>query len=158
MVEENETIDFFLSHSWRDDPDIKWDHLTELAETFNRKMGRYPTFWLDKVCIDQDNIEDGLKVLPINVMACKRMLVMCGPSYPKRLWCAWELCTLLSFARQEQTLQRVVLVPMETPEDKDDAVKQVETMKHFDVADAHCYDPNEEARLWRAIHAVGANR
>ena len=36
---------------------------------------------LDKVCIDQSNIGDGLKVLPVNVMACRRMLVLCGPTY-----------------------------------------------------------------------------
>jgi len=47
---------------------------------------RHPTFWLDKVCIDQDNIIDGLKVLPINVTASHRMLVLCGKSYASRLW------------------------------------------------------------------------
>ena len=51
----------------------------------------------DKVCIDQNNIRDGLKVLPVNVMACNKMLVLCGETYVQRLWCAWELFTLFSF-------------------------------------------------------------
>ena len=34
------------------------------------------TIWLDNVCIDQSNSSDGLRVLPVHVMACK--------------WCAAE--------------------------------------------------------------------
>ena len=37
--------------------------------------GRFPTFWLDNVCIDQECIADGLKVLPVNVMTCLRWCV-----------------------------------------------------------------------------------
>ena len=64
------------------------------------------------MCIDQDNIKDGLKVLPINVMACKKMLVLCGPTYPTRLWCAWELCTLFSFADKKTALERTEFIPL----------------------------------------------
>ena len=75
-----------MSHSWYDDPNAKIAMLSNLANNFQREKGRFPTFWLDKVCIDQNKIKDGLKVLPINVMACKKMLVLAGPTYPKRLW------------------------------------------------------------------------
>ena len=44
-----------------------------------------------QVCINQDAIKDGLRVLPVNVMQCKKMLVLCGPTYPMRLWPAAEL-------------------------------------------------------------------
>ena len=88
-VKKGEKIDFFISHSWHDPADIKVEKLKVLAEKFRQKYGRYPTFWLDKVCIDQNNIGSGLKVLPINVMACKRMLVLCGSTYSRRLWCVW---------------------------------------------------------------------
>ena len=96
-VKPGEAIDFFLSHSWHDNAAEKWEKLENVAATFFKLHDRYPTFWLDKVCIDQENIVDGLKVLPVNVMACKHMLVLCGPTYSERLWCAWELCTMLSF-------------------------------------------------------------
>ena len=59
------------------------------------------------MCIDQDNIGDGLKVLPVNVMACNKMLVLCGSTYPSRLWCAWELFTLFSFQGHKQALAKV---------------------------------------------------
>ena len=33
-----------------------------------------PSCWLDKACIDQENIADGLRILPVSVMACKHCL------------------------------------------------------------------------------------
>ena len=88
-VAPGEKIDFFISHSWHDPSDIKVEQLQRSGELFKQKYGRYPTFWLDKVCIDQNNIGSGLKVLPINVMACRRMMVLCGTTYSRRLWCVW---------------------------------------------------------------------
>ena len=58
-----------------------------MAEDFIAANGREPTFWLDIACIDQSTISDGLKVLPINLMACRKVLVVVGPTYSKRLWC-----------------------------------------------------------------------
>ena len=52
-------------------------------------------------------------MLPVNVMAAKKMLVLCGPTYPKRLWCAWELFTLFSFSNRQQALDRVELIPLD---------------------------------------------
>jgi hypothetical protein len=46
-------------------------------------------FWFDKVCIEQSNIGSGLKVLPINIMACENMVLLCGSTYVGRLWCVW---------------------------------------------------------------------
>eukprot|EP00622_Pseudochattonella_farcimen_P002489 FR737417.1.p1 GENE.FR737417.1~~FR737417.1.p1 ORF type:complete len:380 (+),score=42.96 FR737417.1:36-1142(+) len=149
FVKPGEAIDYFLSHSWHDDPIAKYDKLCEMVNVYKMKNGgREPTFWLDKVCIDQANISDGLKVLPINVMACKQMLVLCGPTYPQRLWCAWELCTLFSFMREEQAIERVELLSLS-------ASDIMEELTKFDVRNAHCYDPNEEAKLRTVIHAVG---
>lgn len=111
-LKQGERVDFFVSHSWSDDAMVKWITLCEVANDFMTKNnGRRPTFWFDKACIDQDHIEDGLAVLPLYVMACEKMLILCGDSYPDRLWCAWEICTLLSFVTIEQALRQVVLVP-----------------------------------------------
>ena len=96
-----------MSHSWYDDPNAKIAMLSNLANNFQREKGRFPTFWLDKVCIDQNKIKDGLKVLPINVMACKKMLVLCGHTYASRLWCAWELFTLFSFQGHKRALEQI---------------------------------------------------
>merc|ERR1719160_1683603 len=80
-VQASEQIDFFMSNSWHDDKDAKWEKLVQVADDFYRDHGRYPTFWFDKVCIDQSRISDCLKVLPVNVMACERLLALCGHTY-----------------------------------------------------------------------------
>ena len=36
--------------------------------------------------------------------------------------------------------------------------KPLESLLHFKVGDAHCYDPNEELRLRQIIAAVGEQR
>ena len=39
------------------------------------------------------------------------------------------------------------------PRETDDDV--LAALKNFDVADSHCYDPNEEVKLRTVINAVG---
>lgn len=150
-LRQDEELDFFLSHSWHDDAVEKFEKLTAFVGNFQRARGRDPTFWLDKVCIDQNHIADGLKVLPVNVMECTRMLVLCGPTYPTRLWCVWELCTLMSFLSVDETLERLEIVGMGT----DPSVDGMALLEHFRVDNARCYDPNEDRKLRRAIRGVG---
>ncbi len=50
-LRHDEKADYFMSHSWHDDAEAKWDALVRFAEQFKAKTGRYPTFWLDKVCM-----------------------------------------------------------------------------------------------------------
>ena len=37
-------------------PELKWKELANWCETFRKNEGRAPTVWLDKLCIDQQNI------------------------------------------------------------------------------------------------------
>merc|ERR1712224_702310 len=149
-VNPNETIDFFMSHSWHDDACTKWKLLKAFAASFRRKHGRFPTFWLDKVCINQESISDGLKVLPVNVMACRRVLVLCGNTYPDRLWCIWELFTLLCFSDDNETSSRVKFISYGP-----DCSATLDRLMSFSIRNAHCYDPNEESKLKAVIRAGG---
>jgi hypothetical protein len=63
-------IDFFISHSWSDDAALKYAKLVEVNRDFEAVNGRAATFWLDKVCIDQDNIQDALRCLPVFESEC----------------------------------------------------------------------------------------
>jgi hypothetical protein len=101
-------IDFFISHAWDDDPIIKFKKLEELVKTFKAEKGRAPTFWLDKMCIDQSKIGDGLKTLPITLMKCSHLLILAGERYVQRLWCVWELCTLFCFEQAEAEVERKI--------------------------------------------------
>ena len=144
-----------MSHSWHDEPGIKYTSLEHCATVFQREHRRAPTFWLGKVCIDQSNIGDGLRVLPVNVMACNRMMVLCGDTYQHRLWCIWEFFLLFAFARMDQAVERLLLVPLSRGHGESSVADQ---LAHFSVMDARCYDPNAETRLRAIIAALGEDR
>ena len=80
-------VDAFLSHSWRDDHIAKWAALSAWAANFSqRKGGASPMLWLDKACIDQQNISASLACLPVFLAGCKQLLIVPGPTYVHRLW------------------------------------------------------------------------
>ena len=81
-------VDAFLSHSWKDPAKPKWAAIRRWASTFHAKHNRMPVLWLDKACIDQSRIEESLAVLPVFLSGCRELLVVAGPSYCDRLWCA----------------------------------------------------------------------
>lgn len=174
-LRKGESIDFFMSHSWRDHPEHKFLALERVVARFKKKNGRSPTFWLDKVCIDQRSIQDGLKVLPININACRKVLVLCGDTYSYRLWCVWELFTLFAFADDAEARAKIefetIFAPnpstlaaaMHTKEAKptiselvsSESVQVPRGLTHFRLSSAHCFDPNEERRLRDVIEARG---
>ena len=41
-------VDYFVSHSWRDDLEAKWDILQKIRANFMKKHGRECVVWLDK--------------------------------------------------------------------------------------------------------------
>ena len=78
-------IDYFISHSWSDDADLKFAHLAAMTADFQSTRGREPIMWFDKLCIDQDNIADALRCLPIFVSSCDRLLILCGDTCKKTM-------------------------------------------------------------------------
>eukprot|EP00937_MAST-01D_sp_MAST-1D-sp2_P005568 g5568.t1 len=138
-------IDYFISHSWHDDDDEKFRKLDVFAAEFKRKHGREPTFWLDKCCLDQENITQGLQVLAVFLMACKSVIVLGGETYTKRLWCMWELYVYFAFRPQA----RIDVLSL----DGDDSGRLEDELRYFTVANAFCFDPNEEKRIMDAIAA-----
>jgi len=149
QVDDTTEIDYFISHSWHDDAVSKYTQLEQVAEDFLAQHGREPTFWLDKCCIDQHSIADGLKVLPVNLMACKQVLVLCGETYVNRLWCMWELYVLFMF--NSQNVKNKIVVP----EALNRTVNLAQLLGTFDISEARCFDPNEEAKIQAVIQAGG---
>merc|ERR1712226_404389 len=80
-------VDAFVSHSWHDDADAKWDALQSWRFKFKATHKREPYLWIDKYCIDQTNIEASLACLPIYLYGCEELLVLRGNTYLERLWC-----------------------------------------------------------------------
>ena len=53
---------------------------------FEKANGREPKVWLDKACIDQNNIDESLAALPLYLAGCSQLVVLAGPTYASRLW------------------------------------------------------------------------
>merc|ERR1712070_1065290 len=70
-------VDCFLSHSWSDDPESKWAAMVAWRDEFHKVFGREPTLWIDKFCIDQTNIADNLRCLPVFLSGCTYLVVAC---------------------------------------------------------------------------------
>jgi hypothetical protein len=112
-------IDYFVSHSWHDEASTKfeqWELVTvflmspmhfvlliqycsyiQIFEEFRQTHKREPKVWLDEIIINQADIEESLRCLPVYLMGCKQVLVMCGDTYTDRLWCIWELYIAFRF-------------------------------------------------------------
>ena len=143
------SIDAFVSHSWRDSGAAKYKMLETWAEDYRQKNeGEEPVVWLDKACIDQENIEENLLALPVYLSGCKELLVLKGPSYSSRLWCIMELFT---FLKMGGTRSRIVLKG-EAQGDDDKTIKR-ELLKGFDASKAQCHVAEDRQRLLGVIEA-----
>lgn len=149
----NTEIDYFISHAWADDDDkqrkyLKFSALESFAESHREQNGEYPTFWLDRCCLDTVRLEDSFKMLPVNIMKCKKMIILYGENYFKRLWCVWELLTL--FALDESLIvDKLVILPV------NDRCDFISDIKKFDVRNAEAWEPNDCIRLNEVISALG---
>ena len=187
---EWQKIDFFCSHSWEDDSSAVVSAKCKLLRDFSKtkldasgrlcsRWRRQPTYWLDKVCIDQRDTSRGVAVLPINVGACKKMLIILSSTYFRRLWCVWELFTLFTFCNKEMAMERIEILPLESVDNETTSSPEVSCfdpsqefrqslhnvgevdnsilnqLKSFDIDNAHCFDPNEEFKLRQIINDMG---
>lgn len=156
LVSNNVQIDYFVCYSWDDwqaDTEMHLLKLQQVVTRFKRSHGREPTFWFDKICMPsrQYGPDGALKLLPVNLMACKRMLLLCGPSFHKRLWCIWELFVRNCFAPLDKALEDIEIIVV------GNYSRVMEQLQQFDWKLATCYDPNEQANLHKTIRMVGGN-
>eukprot|EP00617_Octactis_speculum_P005082 CAMPEP_0185792152 /NCGR_PEP_ID=MMETSP1174-20130828/158769_1 /TAXON_ID=35687 /ORGANISM="Dictyocha speculum, Strain CCMP1381" /LENGTH=231 /DNA_ID=CAMNT_0028487179 /DNA_START=990 /DNA_END=1685 /DNA_ORIENTATION=- len=157
-LRKGEKIDYFISHSWRDDQRKKWDlGFSCCAVAFYDHTGRWPTFWIDKFCLRSDAAAtDGLKCLCMYIRACERMLVICGPTYPTRLWCAWEIFTVFAFQSESEVLKRIELVLLDEVYHSEGWNSEALTaLEMFSVTAAKCYDPNDREIMTGIIDSLG---
>lgn len=66
--------------------------------------------------------------------------------------------TLFSFAQEKHALDRVQLESFSRDSNGSPGMDVLERLQKFEVCNAHCYDPNEEARLQMVIQAGDAKR
>jgi len=131
--------DAFVSHSWRDDGDLKYAKLLE-----HRFASAAPTIWLDKACIDQGNIEASLSVLPVFLSSCKELLILPGSTYATRLWCVMEIFVFVQMGGERE---RAVILPL--TDDPDLLGKLV----RFNAGEAQCFLPGDRHKLLATIES-----
>jgi hypothetical protein len=138
------SVDAFLTHSWHDSADAKWQAIQSWREEFKLAHGREPTLWIDKFCINQENISDSLLCLPVFLSGCNRLLIVAGDTYLKRLWCIIELFVFLQMGGSPKHLElRPVCCDPLTREDA----------ACFDANAATCFDPNDKQHLLSIVEA-----
>eukprot|EP00398_MALV-I-01_sp_L67-1_P000641 gene641-208_t len=132
--------DVFLSHSWHDNGKTKFKALKNWCEKFETKYGRHPRLWLDKACIDQNEIASDLLCLPLFLAGCETLLIIAGPTYTERLWCVMEIFVFLQMGG---SIHRVTVIAIEVEDEH-------EAMSSFEVADINkckCYLDSDRNKL-----------
>ena len=144
-------IDAFLSHSWKDEelcPGKKYEALERWAAANEAKnQGQGPTIWLDKMCIDQNDIDAALACLPVFLSGCKGMLVIAGPSYTTRLWCIMEIFTYIQMTRGIAD-EQIAVVPI----GEGTALEGIkESFRSFRGEKAECFKKSDKEKMLGVI-------
>ena len=128
--------DAFVSHSWHDDWTLKYEALKKWgADYVAPSSGQDVIVWWDRACIqaEQSQISQALSCLPIYLSGCRRMVVLAGPSFPERLWCAMEL---FMFSELGGGLSCIDVRPFQIPTSGGATI--IESFHAFEVARTHC--------------------
>ena len=138
-------VDAFVSHSWGDDGDEKYLALWAWASQFRNERGREPLLWVDKCCINQEDIQRSLRGLPVYISGCNQLLVLAGPDYCSRLWCALELFCFFSLGGRTGDI--TVLKPGASPRAR-------RARLDFKLSEAKCTLATDRDRILSTIEAA----
>lgn len=128
--------DAFVSHSWGDKGPAKYAALRQWADAFEELGDRPLLIWLDKACINQNDIDSQLQVLPIFLSGCKELVLLAGPTFAQRLWCVMELFTFLKMGGKRERIKLLEL-----------HAGVSDTLAMFDASKAECYRPTDREHM-----------
>eukprot|EP00429_Kryptoperidinium_foliaceum_P016394 CAMPEP_0176041584 /NCGR_PEP_ID=MMETSP0120_2-20121206/20627_1 /TAXON_ID=160619 /ORGANISM="Kryptoperidinium foliaceum, Strain CCMP 1326" /LENGTH=552 /DNA_ID=CAMNT_0017374987 /DNA_START=75 /DNA_END=1733 /DNA_ORIENTATION=+ len=147
--------DAFISHSWHDDPQAKWEAIQRWRGDFVERFGQEPTAWIDKYCIDQQCIEQNLRCLPVFLSGCKNLVVFCGPTYLSRLWCIVELFT---FVHMGGSVENIYFEPVcRSGFEQEDFETICASFNNFDAQQCTCYLQQDKERMLTVIAEAFGN-
>eukprot|EP00927_Polykrikos_kofoidii_P050825 TRINITY_DN4469_c0_g1_i10.p1 TRINITY_DN4469_c0_g1~~TRINITY_DN4469_c0_g1_i10.p1 ORF type:complete len:638 (-),score=52.65 TRINITY_DN4469_c0_g1_i10:179-1900(-) len=140
--------DAFISHSWHDNGLQKWEVLRSWCDNFVEAQGYQPRLWIDKCCICQNDIATDLRSLPVFIAGCKTLLVISGPTYPTRLWCAMELLVHRAMIANDanQCPPELLLLG-----DDEQRKSLEEAWRIFDVTRCQCFNQGDKQRFLRVV-------
>jgi hypothetical protein len=147
-------IDFFLSHSWHDDHTAKWTALTRFAVRFSVDHDRMPVLWLDKACLNQEDIAGSLSHLPVHVAGCQRLVVIAGSTYSSRLWTLLELYVWVSMGKPTSEI-RIQLIGKDTDSTEEVVPPPISPLCRHDTPHAASAMQHPTTRPSHAAHPTG---
>ena len=101
--------------------------------------------WLDKACIDQTDVAKSLACLPIFLFGCRQLLVLAGPKYATRLWCAMEIFVFVRMGGKHEDIVVKLL-------DSDSSLAK--NLQEFDAHKANCSETMDQHTLWAVIESA----
>ena len=99
-----------------------------------------------QACIDQADTTTSLECLPIFLAGCRKLLVLAGPSFPTRLWCAMEIFIFVHMGGKHENMVVKLL-------DGDDS-QVIDNLKKFDARKAKCDRTLDQHTLWMIIESA----
>lgn len=146
------SCDAFVSHSWRDQGQAKWQALQAWGSAFVERNSQEATVWFDKCCVDQKAIEMDLRCLPIFLTGCSRLVVLCGPTYLSRLWCVLEIFTFIHMGGLAEEIELVQV--LREGFELEDAEAILHAFDCFDARECQCFDEGDKHRILTIIEAA----
>eukprot|EP00927_Polykrikos_kofoidii_P065710 TRINITY_DN6143_c0_g1_i16.p1 TRINITY_DN6143_c0_g1~~TRINITY_DN6143_c0_g1_i16.p1 ORF type:complete len:622 (-),score=61.47 TRINITY_DN6143_c0_g1_i16:161-2026(-) len=136
--------DAFVSHSWSDNGLQKWEALRSWCDDFVQAQGYQPRLWIDKLCISQTEIVTDLRCLPVFIAGCKRLLIISGPTYPTRLWCAMEVLVHRAILASDANRCPPELLLLGDDKQRNDLQQ---AWSNFDVVQCNCFISEDKRRF-----------
>merc|ERR1712039_67584 len=141
--------DAFISHSWHDCSMAKWEALEEWRATFVQENRRSPTLWFDRVCIDQSRIDIDLRCLPVFLMGCRRLVVLCGPTYLSRLWCILEIFTYVQMGGCPEDIELIYVTRAGCEVEDERSIE--DSFLDFDARQCQCSVASDQQRMLAVV-------
>ena len=99
------------------------------------------------------NIDENLMCLPVFLAGCKKLYIVCGPTFLERLWCMLEIFVFIEMGGKTDDVQLFFIPPEGVVEPEKLQTYFEDKFATFDVAEASCYDPVQKDRLLAIVEA-----
>merc|ERR1712137_929224 len=133
----------------------KWKEMQKWRREFIMTNGREPLVWIDKYCINQQQIEQSLACLPVYLAGCSTLVIFCGETYLQRLWCVVELMVFLEMGGSIDSVE-VMLVTACKDCDFEETMQN--RLNEFHPQLATCFTEEDTERLQAVLEASSAGR
>ena len=115
-------------------------------------MGQEPFLWLDKCCIDQDDIAANLRCLPVVLSGCQKLVILFGKSYLTRLWCIVEIFTFVHMGGKPSDI--IILPAIDGEQDELASLLDTSLSREFDARNCDCHVPEEKEKILTIIETA----